>query len=70
MPVEQLPAAWAASEARPLLVVQELQLPVESEQHPVPAFLVRGQAGSHGASYIDARPGCTPPPARRGAGES
>ena len=33
----------------------------DTEQHPVPAFLVRGEAGSHGASYIDARPGCTPP---------
>lgn len=32
----------------------------DTTRHPVPAFLVRGDAGLFGESYVDARPGTTP----------
>ena len=30
---------------------------VDTDQHPIPVFLMRGEAGEHGANYVDMRPG-------------
>ena len=36
---------------------------VDTDQHPIPVFLVRGEAGSRGEDYIDLRPEIKPTPA-------
>ena len=35
---------------------------VDTEAHPIPVFLVRGEAGARGAGYVDLRPAIEPTP--------
>lgn len=36
---------------------------VDTDEHPIPVFLVRGEAGSRGADYVDLRSEVKPTPA-------
>jgi ectoine hydroxylase-related dioxygenase (phytanoyl-CoA dioxygenase family) len=36
---------------------------VDTDEHPIPVFLVRGESGSRGADYVDLRPEVKPTPA-------